>query len=137
MTRFGAKSPMQQIIAYNQKLANALAEAIVAVREPDREAKIYCRDIQELYFLWPIALHAVSDLGMFSTELTLRRFMGKDPFVLEMNNGSAIIFLLEEPQPSDERERTALENGKRTDFEHQEWCKLMREEKKDGKCKCV
>lgn len=85
----------RELPKYNDAVAKSLARAVLATKEPNKEARVYCRDSDELV----LALHAVRStceaMDTLDYEKSVAEVLRTGQIVLEMWNGSAIVFLLE------------------------------------------
>jgi hypothetical protein len=80
---------------YSDAVAQSLAQAISATREPDTEARVYCRDADELILCLNSAKGACDALNGLDWEKSTREVLRTGNVVLELKNGSAIVFFIE------------------------------------------
>lgn len=92
--RFQPK-PRHEFERYSEGVAESLSTAIAATREPETEARIYCKDADELVLCLDCARNAVDALGTLNYDKSIAEVKRTGSIVLELKNGSAIIFVLE------------------------------------------
>jgi len=94
-----ATDPKRDFIRYSDAVAQALATAVLAVREPDQEARIYCRDADEIRLVLGVVMDACDALNILNMAKSEKEILRTGRIVLEMRNGSAIIICLEGREP--------------------------------------
>lgn len=84
-----------EFLRYSDNVAKSLATALVATREPDTEARVYCRDADELILCLDSVRNACDALNTLNWEKSTAEVLRAGSIVLELKNGSAIVFLIE------------------------------------------
>jgi hypothetical protein len=80
---------------YSNALARSLASAILATRESDVEARVYCRTIMEMRLALDTTWQTVECLRTVDWDKSIAEVEKTGRVVLELKNGSAIVFLIE------------------------------------------
>lgn len=80
---------------YSDNVAKSLVTAISATRESNVEARVYCRDADELILCLDSVRNAVDALNTLNWEKSAAEVLRTGSIVLELKNGSAIVFLIE------------------------------------------
>jgi len=80
---------------YSAGVAKSLTTAITATREPNTEARVYCRDADELILCLGSVRNACDALNTLNWEKSAAEVLRTGSIVLEFKNGSAIVFLIE------------------------------------------
>jgi hypothetical protein len=84
-----------EFLRYSEGVVASLEKAICATREPDTEARVYCRDADELVLCLESAKNTCDTMGTLNWEKSTREVLRTGSIVLEMRNGSAIVFFIE------------------------------------------
>jgi hypothetical protein len=92
---FGPMSARHEFERYSNNVAKALSTAIVATREPETEARVYCRDADELVLCLDSVRNACDALGTINWGKSAAEVKRTGNIVLELKNGSAIVLFIE------------------------------------------
>lgn len=88
-----------QFERYSDAVAESLAQAIAATREPETEARVYCKDEDELVLCIDIARNACDALGTLNWDKSIAEVKRTGQIILELKNGSAIVLFIDHPAP--------------------------------------